>query len=304
MHPILLRLGDVDLPSYGASMAVGFMAAILLGVRGARRQGISTERILDLSFWILAAALLGSRLLFIATNLGNYARLCVTGSGQAARSVAQWLHDCTRALHLWEGGYVYYGGLIAAVLVSVWFARRHGINFFKLADLVIPLVALGHFFGRLGCFFAGCCYGKPTESVLGVVFPMGSLAHHEMLAQGTLALGSNVTPALHPTQLYEALAELCIFALLLLISRYRAYYGQVLVTYLVMYPATRFFIELFRGDPDRGYLLSIDTPGLNRLLGLPAQSTSLLSTSQAMGLICILIALVLHRARKRPDPRR
>jgi phosphatidylglycerol:prolipoprotein diacylglycerol transferase len=304
MHPILLRLGDVDLPSYGASMAVGFIAAILLGVRGARRQGISTERILDLSFWILVAALLGSRLLFIVTNLGNYARLCVAGEEETARSMGQWLYDCSRALHLWEGGYVFYGGLIAAVLVSVWFARRHGINFFKLADLVIPLVALGHFFGRLGCFFAGCCYGKPTESMFGVVFPKGSLAHHEMLAQGALALGSVATPPLHPTQLYESLAELCIFGLLLLISRRRTYYGQVLVTYLVLYPATRFFIEIFRGDPDRGYLFSLHTPGLNRLLELPAQSTSLLSTSQALGLAFIVFALVLHRLRGAPKARR
>jgi phosphatidylglycerol:prolipoprotein diacylglycerol transferase len=300
MHPTLVRLGSFGLPTYGVAMALGFLAAILLGVRSARRQGISVERLLDLSFWILGASLIGSRLAYAVTRAPEFVQICA-GTG-AERSLGRVLFDCTRSLHIWEGGYVFYGGYVAAILVSIWYTRRHQMGFFRVADLTSPLVALGHFFGRLGCFAAGCCYGKPAPPALGVAFPPGSLVHAELSAAGLLAAGAAATMPLYPTQLYEALAELAIFVLLVVRGQRRTYYGQVFVTYLWLYPSARAAIELFRGDPDRGYLWRLSTPTLNRWLGIPPDSASLLSVPQAIGLLAVGSAVALSRVlRRRSD---
>jgi len=295
VHPTLIRFGEGGggLPTYGVAMALGFLAAIVLGARLAERQGISVNRMLDLFFWILASSLLGSRLLYVAVNFSDFARVCAGPAGVDPRGIGQQIYDCTRALHIWEGGFVYFGGLVCAVAISLWYTRRHKMDFFRVADLVVPLIALGHFFGRLGCFAAGCCYGKTTASALGVVFPTGSLAHLELLRDRVITIGAAGTPPLHPTQLYEALAELLLFGALLLWSARKRYHGQLLVIYLLVYPIVRAVIELLRGDPSRGYLVELSTPGLNALLGVPVEATSLLSTSQLISALMVLGALVM-----------
>jgi len=302
MHPVFIRFGEGGVPTYGVAMAAGFLAAVLLSVRAAGRQGVSVNRVLDLSFWVLLASLLGSRLAFVAVHAGEYYQLCA-GVGDAARSTGQVLFDCTRALHIWEGGYVFFGGLVLSTVVALWYTRRHGMSFQRVGDLVMPPLALGHFFGRLGCFAAGCCYGKPCSSALGVAFPGGSLAHMELARAGALAADAAATMPLHPTQLYEALAELGIFVVLTLRSARKAYHGQLLATYLVLYPAARFVIELFRGDPGRGYLVRLSTPTLNSWLGLPPESAALLSLSQVTGLLMIAGAALLARRWRRAVPR-
>jgi len=277
-------------------MAFAFTTALALSLRAARRQGISVERLLDLSFWILAASLLGSRLLFVLTNAGDYYRVCAVG---VDRPLGRLLYDCTRALHIWEGGYIYYGGVAGAAGVSLWYLRRHHMSFARVADLVVPYLALGHFFGRLGCFAAGCCYGKPTSSAVGLPFPRGSLVHTELARYGVVAVATTATMPLHPTQLYEAIAELGIFVLLLLLSPRRRYHGQLLVAYLALYGSARALIEVFRGDPDRGYLVRMRTERLNRWLGLPPEAASLISIPQAISLLAVLVAPVLARALRR-----
>jgi phosphatidylglycerol:prolipoprotein diacylglycerol transferase len=297
MHPVLLRIGSFTLGTYGVAMAVGFLVAILLGTRLARRQGIPVHALLDLFFWILVSSLVGARLLFVLLNLGPYVQVCA--APEQPRTTWQAVYDCTRSLHLWEGGFTYFGGFIAALAVSLWYCRRQGLSFVRVADLCAPLVALGHFFGRLGCFFAGCCYGKATRSALGVALPPRSLAFQEMVVQGALPLTADATPALHPTQLYEALIELCIFAALMLFSKRKRYHGQLLVLYLALYPAGRAVIELFRGDPDRRYLVELATPTLNGWLGVSPQSPSLVSFSQALAVLAIAGAVLLHRTLRR-----
>jgi phosphatidylglycerol:prolipoprotein diacylglycerol transferase len=174
------------------------------------------------------------------------------------------------------------------------------MGFFRVADLCVPLIALGHFFGRLGCFTAGCCYGKPTAGALGVRFPPGSVAHLELVRDRAIAITAAGTPPLHPTQLYEALAELVICGGLLLWGARKRYHGQLLVIYLVAYPVVRAAIELFRADPDRGYLVRLATPALNELLGLPAGAASLISTSQVIAAGCVVAAVLLSRLLRRP----
>ncbi len=305
MYPTLFHAGQLSLHTYGIAIAVGFLVGILLLVHSGRRQGISVERLLDLAFWILVSSLLGSRLLFIITDAKTTYGRCVGLDQSGSRSVGQILFDCTRSLHLWEGGLVYYGGLISALFVSLWYTRRHKMNFYRVADLAIPFVALGHFFGRLGCFFAGCCYGKVTRAAWGLSFPPASMIYHEMVQYGLLSAAAKATPPVYPTQLFEAVAELGIFFLLLAINQHKRYHGQGLLIYLVTYPIVRFLLEMLRADPDRRYLISLDTPGLNRLLGLPQGSPALLSTSQLISLLCLIVAVVLlwHLRRASRFPR-
>jgi len=291
MRPFLDLYGFV-LPFYGLAMAVGYLVGVLLAARTAERHGISFNRVLDLSFWLLAAGLLGSRLLFVITNPGMFYRMCAFGDPPAPRGGLQVVYDCTRALHFWEGGLVFYGALLGALAMAYLYTRHHKMSLARVADLAAPTVALGHFFGRMGCFAAGCCYGKPAAT-MGVRFPPESLAHREMVLGGLLEPDAATTPPLHATQLYEGGVELCIFFVLLWVARRKRFHGQTMLTYLVLYPVARVIIELFRADPDRSYVVELSTPALNGLLGLPAGAPVLLSTSQLISLLVVGVAVSL-----------
>jgi len=290
MHPTLFHLGQTAIHTYGIAMALGFIVAVLLGVRAARRQGIGADRLLDLAFWIIVSALLGSRLLFVITEAPAYLHLCLQGQG-GQRRLGQVLWDCSSALHLWEGGLVFYGGLLGAVLASIWYCRRAKLSFLRVADLLVPLIALGHFFGRLGCLSAGCCYGR-VSSGIGLRFPPVSVAYQEMVRDGLLPGGAPCTPALYPTQLGEAGVELGLFFLLTILTPRKRYHGQLLWLYLLLYPLARFFLELFRADPDRHYVVALNVPWLSSLLGLPPGLPPFLSTSQLVSLGLIAVALL------------
>jgi len=290
MYPTLLHAGKLSLHTYGIAIAVGFLLGILLLVHSGRRQGIRVDRLLDLAFWLLVSSLLSSPTPFIITDAKTTYHLCLGTGLSSSRPASQIFFDCTRSLRLWEGGLVYYGGLLSAVFVSYWYTRRHAMNFFHVADLAIPFVALGHVFGRLGCFCAGCCYGRVTRAAWGLSFPPASMIYQEMVQSGLLSAAAKATPPVYPTQLFEAAAELGIFFLLLAINQRKRYHGQGLLVYLMAYPTVRFFLELLRADPDRRYLIALDTPGLNRFLGLSPGSPVLLSTSQLISLLCLIAA--------------
>jgi phosphatidylglycerol---prolipoprotein diacylglyceryl transferase len=297
MHPVLFELAGLPVRSYGLIVAAGFLVGLLLAMRAARRQGLPPTLLLDLGFWILISSLCGSRLLHVLTEAGTYAHRCA--GGPRPRGLEQVLYDCTAPLHLWEGGLVFYGGLLAAAPVVLWFCRRHQLRFLEIADLLAPFLALGHFIGRLGCLAAGCCYGKPVQGAFGLSFPRGSVAYQEMMKAGLLARAAAATPPLHATQLYEALCELCIGLTLLLVARRKRWHGQVVLLYGALYATGRLIVELFRADPDRHYLLRVATPGLSRLLGLPAAAPALLSTSQAISLLLLIGIAVLWWRRNR-----
>ena len=205
---------DLSLPlhTYGLMIAAGFVAAIWLAQREARKQGQDAERIGDLAFWVLVSAIVGSRLYFIAVNGPDY-------FGENA-----WMtfHGTRvpRLLAIWEGGLVFYGGFIGASLTAWWYLRRHGMRFLPHADTIIPSVAIGHFFGRLGCFAAGCCWGAVSRGHLPWLakFPPASLAYQTFAGRANaaelLAPDRLSTMPVHPTQLYESFGELLLFALL------------------------------------------------------------------------------------------
>ncbi|HTP24154.1 MAG TPA: prolipoprotein diacylglyceryl transferase [Anaeromyxobacteraceae bacterium] len=249
---------DISLPvhTYGLLVATGFVVAIAVAQREARRSGQDVERVGDLALWLLLSALVGSRLYFIAVNWPDY-------FGDNA-----WLSfhgmRVPRVLALWEGGLVFYGGFIASSLTGWWYMRRHGMSFLPHADTLIPSVALGHFFGRLGCFAAGCCWGAVSQAPLPwlVRFPPASLAYQSFASRANatdlLSADRLTTLPVHPTQLYESFGELALFALLVLVVRpNKRFHGQILATWLIGYALLRCAVELFRGDIERGVVAGL-----------------------------------------------
>ncbi len=255
----LVKLGEIKLHTYGVMLSTGFLTGIALAVREARRQGENAEHILDLSFWILISAIVGSRVLYIIVTWHEYK------------------NDLGKLFRVWEGGLVFYGGLIAAVLTSWWYVRKHNLRFWKIADIMIPSVSLGQSFGRLGCFSAGCCFGKASSLPWAVTFTQG--------------LATRNTP-LHPTQLYESFGDLTLFFILVMVRSRKKFHGQVLIAYLLLYPLLRFTVELFRGDKIRGYAFEMDL-----IKSLPGPE--ILTSSQIVSIALFALGLfLLYRRRK------
>jgi phosphatidylglycerol:prolipoprotein diacylglycerol transferase len=197
--------------------------ALVLALREARRIGIDPNLMMDLSFYLVIAALLGSRLFYVLTNLEEFRGHPID------------------AVKFWRGGLVFYGGLIFAFLTGLWYVRRHHMNFRQLADVMAPSIAIGQALGRLGCFAAGCCYGSPTTAPWACTFK----------SENSLApLGV----ALHPTQIYESAATFGIFIALLIMRKSKRFAGQLFWYYLLFYSGARFTIEFYRGDP-RGWAI-------------------------------------------------
>jgi phosphatidylglycerol:prolipoprotein diacylglycerol transferase len=242
MYPILFQFGSIKIYAYGFFIAVGFILALVFAVRRARREGIPFENVVDLFFYTVLSAFLGARILFVLINFDDYRQ------------------NPLHIFRLWEGGLVFYGGLIPAAVVAFLYMRRRRLPAWKLADLISPLITLGLFFGRIGCFLAGCCYGKETSLPWGVVFKNPE----------SLAL---LNVPLHPTQLYDAANGLAIFLFLNWMQKRKTFDGQIFWLFLFLYSITRFFIEIFRGDP-RGFLFG-----------------GLLSTSQAVGIVLAIFSL-------------
>jgi len=217
MYPVLLKIGKFSIHTYGFFVALGFLTAILFAKHEAKRKGMDYEKIMDLCFYILLAAIVGSRLLYIAINLDMF------------------LSDPLEIFKIWNGGLVFYGGFIAALITLIVYLKKQKMPLWKTADIMAPALALGHCIGRIGCFFAGCCYGKPCDLPWAVTFTNPA----------TLA---PVGISLHPTQLYSSASNLIIFGMLLLFRRYQKFEGQLLLVYIFLYGIFRSIIEAFRGD--------------------------------------------------------
>lgn len=248
MHPEVFRTDFFGLLSqplvlhaYGLFIALGFMSAMLLAKRQANREGEDGDIVVDMAFWLLLWGLVGARVIFILTQMDRY------------------LEDPTQVLYFWRGGLVFYGGFIGAAICLIYYTRRHRLPFFKFADLFVPFLAMAHAFGRLGCLCAGCCFGKPTEMPWGIVFPLRSMPHQAHQEVGHVTFDQLPLPV-HPTQLYEAGAELLMFFFLLSLRPKKRFHGQILLVWLFVYPVIRSIIEMYRGDKIRGvYFLGLST---------------------------------------------
>ncbi len=280
MHPVLIDFfGFFKLHTYGLMIALGFMIGMQLGVREARRVDTSKDRdfdkfILDLTFWILIAAMVGARTLFIIVEWDE-----------------RYANDPLKVFYIWEGGLVFYGGLIGAVLFSVYYCYKHKRNFFLVADTLIPSVALGQFFGRIGCLAAGCCWGVMTnpDFPLAIQFPDGALIHSSMERHGVIPAGAAFTPHVHPVQLYESTGTLILFFILLFVRSGKRFHGQALLTYLFAYPILRTSLEFIRGDKERGEY---------QIFGLTASTSQIISVLVATIALILLISLVNRNRRQ------
>ena len=152
MHPILLKIGPITIYSYGVMIALGIITGLFLARRQARKEGIDPDKIIDIIFYLLITALVGARLLFVLMNFTEY------------------IADPLAILKIWEGGLVFYGGLVPAVAVGIWYIKRLGLPLWQVADIFAPSLAIGHAMGRIGCFFAGCCYGAFCDLPWAVTF--------------------------------------------------------------------------------------------------------------------------------------
>jgi phosphatidylglycerol:prolipoprotein diacylglycerol transferase len=240
VHPVLLRLGPLEIPSYGALSATGMLLATWLSVRAGRRAGVPVPAMLDLMFWLLVAGLAGSWALHVALNAPALWRLCREAG------------DCLAAVDPRRAGFVWYGGALAAAAALWAFARRRRLNVWRLGDVLAPGAAIGQALGRLGCWAAGCCYGAPCAVPPGVRFPPGSLAWLEAVDAGRLAPGAPATVPLYPVQLWEAAGNAVLFGALLALRARKRFDGQVLCAYALGYAALRFGLELVRGDARGG----------------------------------------------------
>jgi phosphatidylglycerol---prolipoprotein diacylglyceryl transferase len=225
MHPILIRFGPFTIHTYGFLIAIGFLIGLWLAVKQAQKENIPVNKILDLSFYLLLAAIVGSRLFFILINAEHY------------------INHPIDVFKIWEGGLVFYGGVLLAVPVAVWYIKRYGLDIWSTADIFAPSIAIGHVFGRLGCLSAGCCFGKTAEALpWGIIF-----TDPECLAPTNVLL--------HPTQLYESAGELLIFLILIMLRTYKSFNGLLFMSYLILYAVLRFIVEFFRGDVGRGFIM-------------------------------------------------
>jgi phosphatidylglycerol:prolipoprotein diacylglycerol transferase len=229
LHPILFTIGSFRFPTYGALLVLAFLAAICTVLRLGRREGLDSGQLLDFSTWLLLVSLMGAKVLMVLSNWGYYQ--------QFPREIF--------SLNTFLSGGVFYGGFIAALLFAVWYIRLHHLPFWKVVDVYAPAISLGLGVGRIGCFAAGCDYGKPTTSAWGVVFT-DPFSHQ--------VTGVPLGIPLYPTQPIMSLASLSIFAILMWRYSRKSRDGEIFVLYLALYAVARFFIEFLRGDEDRGFV--------------------------------------------------
>ncbi|MCB4791099.1 MAG: prolipoprotein diacylglyceryl transferase [Elusimicrobia bacterium] len=236
MFPILLKIGPITIRTYGLLVAIGFFAALQYILIKAKTIGLHEDEILDIVLYTIVAGLIGGRLLYVMLNWSYYA------------------NNFLQIFQLWEGGLVFYGGFFLSIIVILAYAGYHkDFNLWGFSDIAAPAIAIGHFFGRLGCFFAGCCYGLPTDLPWACTFTnLNALAPLNI--------------ALHPTQVYEALGNLLIFLTLNWLLRFKHLSGQIFAVYLFLYGILRFHVEFLRGDDRGGFLFNLSPSQLISIL--------------------------------------
>jgi len=215
----------------------------------AKKQQLPASRLIDMAFYTIIISLFGAKLILFIGNFSYYLRYP------------------SELFTLARSGGVFQGGLVFGFLFALWYLRKHRLPTWKVADIIGPALALGHGFGRIGCFTAGCCFGRPGDVPWGIEF-QSEYAHN--------LTGVPLQTPIHPTQLYEALLNFLNFLLLFFILKKKKFNGQVFAFYIINYSILRYFVEFYRGDhPDKAYLilnpspyLSLSIPQLFCILGV------------------------------------
>lgn len=224
MHPILFEIGSFPVHGYGFCIAIGALLGLFyMAWQGKKQIGLSFDAANSLFLLIMLAAIVGGKFFFFLENpayyLKNFSKL-FTGAG-----------------------FVFYGSFLFAVPVMLWFFKRNKIPTLAMLDIMAFVTCIVHGFGRIGCFMAGCCYGKPTESIFGVVFT------------NPVCKARPLNTSLHPTQLYEAGFIFLVLLLLFFLKARKQFDGQLFLLYLMLYASGRAVLEIFRGDVARGFII-------------------------------------------------
>jgi len=231
MLPILFEVPYLGLKvhSYGVGMFLACVSALAITVWRARRDGLNTDAVYELATWLFLGGVIGARALFVLTNPGA-------------------IHSPIDLFRSWEGGNIFYGCIIGGLTGTLIYHRRHPFPFLKMADAVAPALAVGVFFGRLGCHFNGCCHGAIAQVPWAIRFPADSHAWAAHVDQGLLPLDAPWSLPVHPTQLYASIAGLILLAGLLAYAPFRRRPGEVMALLMIAYPITRWPVEILRGD--------------------------------------------------------
>jgi phosphatidylglycerol---prolipoprotein diacylglyceryl transferase len=225
MFPRLFHIGNFSMPTYGFLVALGVFVGLWVSVRYCQREGIDPEKAWNFGITTVLAGIIGSKVLYIFYE----------GIYKTPREIF--------SLSTLQAGGVFSGGLIGAFIAAAWYIRRHRMPALPTCDAFATGLALGHSIGRLGCFAAGCCWGKPTQHFWGVTFtnPLASQL-----------VGTPLGVALQPTQLFESAVELANFFILAWMLKHKKFDGQVFAAYLILYGIARYLLEFLRDDPGRG----------------------------------------------------
>ena len=246
MYNDLFSVGSFTVHGYGLMIAVGVLAAVLLATYRAKKRGMSDDIVYGIGVTVLLAGFLGAKLLYCLLDIGTFLK---------------------NPLSMLSGsGFVVYGGIVAGALAAIIYCRVKKVRFLPYLDLVAPSVAIAQGFGRIGCFLAGCCYGRETTAWFGVVFPENSIA------PGGIPL--------IPTQLFSSAGDFVIASLLLFYAQKKRPDGKVGGLYLILYSVGRFLIEFLRNDY-RG-------------------SIGVLSTSQFIAILTLALGAILFLRSKLP----
>lgn len=226
MFPDLFKIGNITIHSYGLMMAIGIIAALGLGLYRGKARGYNLDVITDISFYGIIGGVIGAKLLYFVTEADSI------------------IKNPSNILDMLTSGFVVYGAILGGVAGAYIYCRVKNREFMKYFDLLVPSLALAQGFGRIGCFLAGCCYGKETTSPIGVVF------------KNSLYAPSDVK--LIPTQLISSVGDFVIAAVLIIAARKNRKEGYVAGLYMILYSIGRFLVEFLRNDP-RGKVGSLST---------------------------------------------
>jgi phosphatidylglycerol---prolipoprotein diacylglyceryl transferase len=227
VFPRLFQIGSFSAPTYGFLVSLGVLTGLWISVRNSNKQGIDPDDAWNLGIVAVLAGIVGAKILYFINDWDFYTA--------HPREIFSW--------STMQAAGVFSGGLLAALAASAWYIRKHNMPAMATCDAFSPGLAFGHAIGRLGCFAAGCCWGRPTSHAWGVTF-RNPLAHE--------LVGTPLNQALEPTQLFEAAVELANFFILMWMLKRKKFDGQVFAAYLILYGVARYFLEYLRDDPGRG----------------------------------------------------
>lgn len=251
MHPILFEIGSITIYAYGSFIAVGALLGFgYLYWQGKKKFGLTFDQSNNLFIFLVLAGVIGGKLFVIFEDPGFY----FLNPGKL----------------LSGNGFVFYGSLLLTIPVMLWYFRKIKVPVLGMLDVMAIVTCIVHGFGRIGCFMAGCCYGKPTDSIFGVTFT------------NPVCQAEPLNTPLYPTQFYEAILIFGLMVILLGFKNKKQFDGQLFLIYLMVYATGRAILEIFRGDLQRGFLID-----------------QILSNSQFISLLVIAAATYFYARLKR-----